>query len=271
MKVELEVLIFKRCKICICCFGEAVKKNVVKRHDALLTAQEISTVKSVWVAQIVLDYSPAPRAMATDSASEWKSLFLDADGRTNGITALVDCLCPTVWIRGHLKTAVLRLSGHFVDLKPSPEVDLFLLKFVWVGVLQHYFEILDWFKRDLSVFGLLGAKNPCWGAKNRLKRVFGVFKVVFELDLWFWFSRFLEMCRVCFFCFLIRSENGGDFGVFLGCFCPKKGGALYSVHTMRLSAEIVFLMNRFWWEPVAGCFLLFFLSRILHLRWWCGL
>ena len=83
--------------------------------------------------------------------------------------------------------------------------------------------------------------------------------MVLEQDLGFRFSKFLKFAGLVFFCFLIWLENGGVFGarkwgcfwgskmgVFLGRFCPKKGGAPYSVHNMRLSSKVDFSMNRFW-------------------------
>ena len=59
-------------------------------------------------------------------------------------------------------------------------------------------------------------------------------------------------------------------GVILGCFCPKKGGALYSVHTMRLSREMIFRCHASGERQFEGVFGMFLVQRFLHFEGWPG-
>jgi len=71
-------------------YTEQAKKNVVKRHDALLIAQEIFNCEICLSRVDSFGLFASSSCHVKISASKWKVLVLDADGRTSGIIALVE-------------------------------------------------------------------------------------------------------------------------------------------------------------------------------------
>ena len=79
MKHELAGFIFKNVKFAFAVFEKHVKKNVVKRHDALLTALEIFNYETGLSRAGSFGLFASSSCHGNDSVSEWKSLFLDVD------------------------------------------------------------------------------------------------------------------------------------------------------------------------------------------------